>query len=90
MDPAELRRRNYLTAADLPYELGMPYRDGNPLVYDSGDFRPALEAALSAPSATTALRARAGARCARGASIAASASRATSRAPPSAPTRARR
>jgi len=48
MDPAELRRRNYLSAADLPYELQIPYRDGNPLVYDSGDFRANLEAALSA------------------------------------------
>ena len=48
MDPAELRRRNYLTAADLPYELAIPYRDGNPLVYDSGDFRAALDSALGA------------------------------------------
>jgi len=48
MDPAELRRRNYLTAADLPYELRIPYRDGNPLVYDSGDFRANLDAALEA------------------------------------------
>jgi carbon-monoxide dehydrogenase large subunit len=48
MDPAELRRRNYLTAADLPYELGIPYRDGHRLVYDSGDFRANLEAALEA------------------------------------------
>jgi carbon-monoxide dehydrogenase large subunit len=48
LDPAELRRRNYLGAADLPYELAIPYRDGNPLVYDSGDFRAALEAALEA------------------------------------------
>jgi carbon-monoxide dehydrogenase large subunit len=48
MDPAELRRRNYLTAADLPYELHIPYRDGNPLVYDSGDFRANLDAALAA------------------------------------------
>ena len=47
MDPAELRRRNYLSASDLPYELQIPYRDGNPLVYDSGDFRAALEAALT-------------------------------------------
>src|SRR6266536_2556263 len=46
MDPAELRRRNYLSAADLPYELRIPYRDGNPLVYDSGDYRAALDAAL--------------------------------------------
>jgi aerobic carbon-monoxide dehydrogenase large subunit len=48
MDPAELRRRNYLSAADLPYELQIPYRDGNRLVYDSGDFRANLEAALRA------------------------------------------
>src|SRR5256886_9843283 len=48
MDPAELRRRNYLAASDLPYELKIPYRDGNPLVYDSGDFRAALDAALEA------------------------------------------
>ena len=46
MDPAELRRRNYLTDADMPYELHIPYRDGNRLVYDSGDFRANLEAAL--------------------------------------------
>jgi CO/xanthine dehydrogenase Mo-binding subunit len=48
MDPAELRRKNYLDAADLPYELHIPYRDGNPLVYDSGDFLANLEAALGA------------------------------------------
>jgi aerobic carbon-monoxide dehydrogenase large subunit len=48
MDPAELRRKNYLDAVDLPYELHIPYRDGNPLVYDSGDFRANLEAALEA------------------------------------------
>src|SRR5207253_4662452 len=48
MDPAELRRKNYLSAADMPYELGIPYRDGNPLVYDSGDFKAALDSALSA------------------------------------------
>ena len=48
MDPAELRRRNFLAAADLPYELHIPYRDGNPLVYDSGDFKAGLEAALRA------------------------------------------
>ncbi len=48
MDPAELRRKNYLTQADMPYTLDIPYRDGNPLVYDSGDFRAGLEAALAA------------------------------------------
>jgi carbon-monoxide dehydrogenase large subunit len=48
MDPAEIRRRNYLRADELPWDLGMPYRDGNPLVYDTGDFRGGLEAALGA------------------------------------------
>jgi aerobic carbon-monoxide dehydrogenase large subunit len=48
MDPAELRRKNYLGEADMPYELGIPYRDGNRLVYDSGDFRANLDAALKA------------------------------------------
>ncbi len=48
MDPAELRRKNYLSAADMPYELGIPYRDGNRLIYDSGDFRATLDAALAA------------------------------------------
>ncbi len=48
MDPAELRRRNYLSESDMPYEIQLPYRDGNPLVYDSGDFRAGLEAALQA------------------------------------------
>src|SRR5438445_6757647 len=48
MDPAELRRKNYIRADELPYDLGMPYRDGNPLVYDTGDFPAALEQALAA------------------------------------------
>ncbi len=48
MDPVALRRRNYLSAADLPYELDIPYRDGNRLVYDSGDFRAVLDAAVQA------------------------------------------
>ena len=48
MDPAEIRRKNYIRAEELPWEFGMPYRDGNPLVYDSGDFPAALEAALGA------------------------------------------
>jgi carbon-monoxide dehydrogenase large subunit len=48
MDPAEIRRRNYIRADELPYDFGMPYRDGNPLVYDTGDFPAALEQALAA------------------------------------------
>jgi carbon-monoxide dehydrogenase large subunit len=48
LDPADIRRRNYIRADELPWDLGMPYRDGNPLVYDTGDFPAALEAALEA------------------------------------------
>src|SRR5258706_4279131 len=48
MDPAELRRRNYIRPDELPYDFGMPYRDGNPLVYDTGDFPEALDKALEA------------------------------------------
>src|SRR5881296_882020 len=48
MDPAEIRRRNYIRPDELPYDFGMPYRDGNPLVYDTGDFPAALESALDA------------------------------------------
>jgi len=48
IDPAEIRRKNYIRPDEMPYDFGMPYRDGNPLVYDSGDFPGALEAALKA------------------------------------------
>jgi CO/xanthine dehydrogenase Mo-binding subunit len=48
LDPAEVRRRNLVRADELPYDVGLLYRDGNPLVYDSGDFPAALEAALDA------------------------------------------
>src|SRR5258708_7735376 len=47
LDPADVRRKNYIRPEELPFDFGMPYRDGNPLVYDSGDFPAALESALS-------------------------------------------
>lgn len=50
MDPAELRRKNFIQPNEMPYEIGMPYRDGNPLVYDGGDFPATLESALQAAS----------------------------------------
>jgi carbon-monoxide dehydrogenase large subunit len=48
VDPAEVRRRNVIRPDELPYDVGLLYRDGNPLVYDSGDFSGALERALAA------------------------------------------
>ena len=46
MDAAEIRRRNFIREDEMPYELNMPYRDGNPLVYDSGNFPEVLDTAL--------------------------------------------
>src|SRR5204862_517823 len=43
LDPADVRRKNYIRPEELPFDFGMPYRDGNPLVYDSGDFPDDLE-----------------------------------------------
>ncbi|GIX47524.1 MAG: dehydrogenase [Candidatus Tectimicrobiota bacterium] len=48
LDPAELRRRNLVRPEEMPYDTGQLYRDGEPLVYDSGDFPQALERALEA------------------------------------------
>jgi len=44
LDPAAIRRRNLLAAADMPYDCGT-VSFGVPTVYDSGDF-PALFASL--------------------------------------------
>ena len=56
----EIRRRNLLSRADLPFKHKMPYRDGVPIEFDGGDYlvcfdrcvelleerRPALQVAL--------------------------------------------
>jgi carbon-monoxide dehydrogenase large subunit len=46
LDPADLRRRNLITAAEMPYDVGIAYRDAQPQVYDSGDYPACLEEAL--------------------------------------------
>jgi aerobic carbon-monoxide dehydrogenase large subunit len=38
IDRAELRRRNMITPQQMPYRVGLVFRDGKPLVYASGDF----------------------------------------------------
>ena len=48
LDPAEIRRRNFVQADEMPYDTGQLYRDGQPLVYDTGNFPEALEKALEA------------------------------------------
>ncbi|MFZ3287612.1 MAG: xanthine dehydrogenase family protein molybdopterin-binding subunit, partial [Telluria sp.] len=38
VDRAELRRRNLIGPEQMPYSVGFIYRDGKPLIYDSGDY----------------------------------------------------
>ena len=46
LDPVEVRLRNMITADQMPYEVGLTYRDGMPMVYDSGDYPKALRRAI--------------------------------------------
>ncbi len=48
MDPVELRLRNMIPADKMPYSVGIPYRDGIPVVYDSGDYPAAMHKAIDA------------------------------------------
>jgi carbon-monoxide dehydrogenase large subunit len=58
LEPAEVRRRNMIRADEMPYSVGMPYRDGEPIVYDSGDYPGALQKALAAVGGVEAFRQR--------------------------------
>jgi carbon-monoxide dehydrogenase large subunit len=48
IDPADLRRRNLIRAAEMPYRPGLTYKDGVPVTYDPGDFPAAFERVLQA------------------------------------------
>jgi carbon-monoxide dehydrogenase large subunit len=56
LEPAEVRRRNMVRADEMPYRAGIPYRDGEPIVYDSGDYPGALRQALEALGGIDAFR----------------------------------
>jgi carbon-monoxide dehydrogenase large subunit len=47
LDPVEVRRRNLIRAEEMPYRRSVPYRDGAPMVHDSGDYPKLLETALT-------------------------------------------
>lgn len=47
LDPLEVRRRNLVGAGEMPYAVGIDYRDGTPMRYDSGDFPACYETALA-------------------------------------------
>ena len=46
LEPAEIRRRNYLRKDVFPHTFQILFQDFAPLYYDSGNYAPALEAAL--------------------------------------------
>ena len=58
LEPAEVRLRNMVRAEEMPYAAGLPYRDGQPIVYDGGDYPAALQKALSAIGGLKAFRER--------------------------------
>ncbi|MEK9832327.1 MAG: molybdopterin cofactor-binding domain-containing protein, partial [Rhodospirillaceae bacterium] len=46
IDPATVRRRNYVRPEQMPYETGATLRGGAKCVYDSGDYEALLDKAL--------------------------------------------
>lgn len=58
LEPAEVRRRNMVPANAMPYSVNIPYRDGEPIVYDSGDYPGALDKTLAALGGVDAFRRR--------------------------------
>ncbi len=58
LEPAAVRLRNMVPAAEMPYAVGMPYRDGQPIVLDGGDYPAALQKALAALGGVEAFRQR--------------------------------
>ena len=79
IDPAELRARNMIPPEQMPYSVGLLFRDGKPLVYASGDFPKSQRRALALSNYEAFARAKA-ARAPR-AAISASASAITSKGP---------
>lgn len=56
LEPTEVRRRNMIHPKEMPFAMGLPYRDGEPIVYDSGDFPGAMDKALQAIGGLAAFR----------------------------------
>ena len=48
LDPAEVRRRNMIKPEQMPYSVGITFRDGRPVIYDSGDYPACQDKALAA------------------------------------------
>jgi carbon-monoxide dehydrogenase large subunit len=48
LDRAEVRARNFIKPAQMPYRVGIIFRDGRPVTYDSGDYPVCQQRALAA------------------------------------------
>ncbi|HKA40479.1 MAG TPA: xanthine dehydrogenase family protein molybdopterin-binding subunit [Burkholderiales bacterium] len=48
IDRAEVRRRNFIQPDEMPYNVGIIFRDGRPVTYDSGDYPACQAGALQA------------------------------------------
>ena len=48
LDRAEFRRRNLIQTEQMPYPVGLIFRDGQPMTYDSGDYPRCQQMALDA------------------------------------------
>ncbi|MDB5597310.1 MAG: Dehydrogenase [Hyphomicrobiales bacterium] len=46
LDRAEVRRRNFIKPEQMPYKVGLTFRDGKPAIYDSGDYPRSQQMAL--------------------------------------------
>jgi carbon-monoxide dehydrogenase large subunit len=42
LDRTAVRERNFIQPAEMPYDHGLVFQDGRPLIYDSGDFPASL------------------------------------------------
>ena len=47
IDAGEIRRRNLIRSDQMPYDVGLTFRDGKPVTYDSGDYPRCQEEALA-------------------------------------------
>jgi carbon-monoxide dehydrogenase large subunit len=50
LDRAEVRRRNFIKPEQMPYAVGLLFRDGKSLIYDSGDYPKGQDEALNLAS----------------------------------------
>lgn len=46
LDPLEVRRRNVIAAADMPFDSGIPFADGRPIIHDGTPYEQLLDAVV--------------------------------------------